>query len=301
MKLFDLHADTAARLFHDRCSFSNPTLHLSLADVGAFESHTQVFACFTRPHLTDEAGYYAFLGMRAQLLAELAKQQNAPITPILAVEDARILGTSRRRLLSLHRAGVRIITLLWKGETQLGGAFDTDRGLTDFGKALLCDMQRLGIVADASHASEASFWDFAEVLAEGSTPFICSHSNSYKIMPHRRNLTDEQFLHLCKTHALCGISLCTEHLSEKTATRADALRHIEHYLALGGEHTVALGTDFDGIPTTPEGISSCRDLLSLAEDMARVGYPDRLIENVFYKNAEDFFRAHTDVYTEKII
>ena len=51
----------------------------------------------------------------------------------------------------------------------------------------------------------------------------------------------------------------------------------------------------------PDAVLAGDSLATLAEDMARVGYPDRLIENVFYKNAENFFRAHTDVYTEKII
>ena len=193
------------------------------------------------------------------------------------------------------------MTLLWSGETQIGGAWDTDTGLTRFGKAVLGDMQRIGILADASHASDAAFCDIAAISEENGIPFFCSHSNSRKVTAHRRNLTDAQFTHLCRIRSLCGISLCPAHLSEKEAKRADVLRHIEHYLALGGEEVVALGTDFDGIQATPEGLPSCRALLSLAEDMARIGYKDELIERIFYKNAEAFFRKHTDVYTEKFI
>ena len=287
MKLFDLHCDTATKLYYSFTPFSSDDLHLSAPDLSVWEDVTQVFACFCRPALSDDAAYYSFFAMRQHLLDTLEHQQNNRLTPILAVEDARLLAGSRERLTRLYDAGVRILTLLWKGETVIGGAFDTNVGLSAFGKDVLADCLTLGISPDVSHASERAFYDVLE--ASGSRPLLASHSNARKIRNHPRNLTDAQFSELIRTGGLCGLSLCPEHLAEGEATSDDLLRHADHYLSLGGEDHIALGTDFDGISATPTDIRRNRDLISLAEKMARIGYSDTLIQKIFWKNAKDFF------------
>ena len=287
MKLFDLHCDTPTKLYHHNIPLTSDALHLSLPDVTLWDDITQVFACFCRPTLSDDAAFCAFFAMRRHLLDTLHRYSPKNLTPILAVEDARLLGRSRDRLPMLHRAGVRIMTLLWRGVTVIGGAFDTTVGLSDFGKDVLSDCLALGIIPDVSHASERSFYD---ILAgcEGHM-LLASHSNSRKIRNHPRNLTDSQFLDLLHTGGLCGLSLCPDHLTDTQATSDDLLRHMEHFLALGGENHIALGTDFDGIDTTPSDITRNRDLFALVEKMARIGYSDSLIHNIFWKNANDFF------------
>ena len=82
------------------------------------------------------------------------------------------------------------------------------------------------------------------------------------------------------------------HLKEDgDADIADVLRHIEHYFSLGGEDTVALGCDFDGISASPRQIRSMYDLPILAEHLARLGYSDCQIEKIFYRNADRFLTA----------
>lgn len=287
MKLFDLHCDTATKLYYDAMPFTSNDLHLSIDDIVQWETLTQVFACFSHPCLSDDAAFYSFFAMCRHLWDTLSRHRSDHITPILSVEDARLLGNSRKRLRALHRAGVRIITLLWRGETVIGGAFDTDVGLSKFGKAVLSDCIELGIIPDVSHASERAFYDILEACAPHM--LLASHSNARKIQNHPRNLTDAQFSDLLHANGLCGLSLCPEHLAEKTATSDDLLRHIEHFLTLGGEDHIALGTDFDGIEATPSDIRRNRDLLTLAEKMARIGYSEALINKFFWKNANDFF------------
>ena len=291
MKLFDLHCDTATKLYYNFTPFTSDDLQLSAPDISLWENVTQVFACFCRPALSDDAAYYSFFAMRQHLIDVLGQAKLNHLTPILAVEDARLLANKKERLSALHNAGVRVLTLLWKGETVIGGAFDTAIGLTAFGKAVLADCRKLGIIPDVSHASERSFYDIAEGV--GNRPLLASHSNAKSVRNHPRNLTDAQFLTLLHSDGLCGLSLCPEHLSEGKASSDDLLRHADHFLGLGGENHIALGTDFDGISDTPTDLRKNRDLITLAEKMLRIGYPDDLIQKIFWKNAKDFFGENT--------
>ena len=224
MRLFDLHADTPSKLFYQSKEFNDPSLHLSAADLPYWESCTQVLAFFCRPGLTDDEAYRDFFTMRADTLAKTAPYE-ARLTPILAVEDARLLGNSIERLAVLAKCGVRILTLLWRGETTIGGAFDTNTGLTAFGKYILKDCFRLGIHPDLSHASEPAFWEAATIAEERQLPILATHSNARALCAHPRNLYDEQFLAIRSSGGLVGLCLCPEHLtSGGTASRRDAIR-----------------------------------------------------------------------------
>ena len=294
MHIFDLHADTPTKLFYQKKNFDDTTLSLSVADVRHWESCTQVMAFFCRECLTDDEAYRAFFAMRADTLSKIAPHRQN-FTPILAVEDARLLGNSRERLPRLAECGVAILTLLWRGETVIGGAFDTNRGLTSFGRDILSDCFDLGIHPDLSHASENAFWEAAETAAARRRPLLATHSNARAVCPHPRNLYDDQFVAIQRGGGLVGLCLCPEHLTAaRDATLADAVRHLEHWLALGGEDTVALGTDFDGIEKTPLGLSRSRDLAALAEELLRLGYREETVRAIFYKNAERYFKIQKE-------
>ncbi len=293
MRLFDLHTDTATRLY-DGLSFSDGSLQASALDLSAFDAVTQVFACFSRPQLSDDLAYSAFFATRKRLFDEI-RPYVGRLTPILAVEDARLLGTSRTRLGRLSDAGVRILTLLWRGETTIGGAYDTQSGLTEFGKGVLADCFGLGILPDASHASEAAFYDIAEGAADRGLPFLATHSNARAVCDHPRNLYDEQYRTVCRSGGLVGLCLYPPHLTERrVATSYDAIAHIEHLLSLGGENSLCLGTDFDGIEETPADIPKMRHLYVLRDRLASLGYSDELIQKIFWKNAEDFFGKYNE-------
>ncbi len=289
MRLFDLHTDTATKLY-DGFSYTDRTLQASSHDLSAFETVGQVFACFSRPALTDDDAYAAFFAMRARLLQEIAPYVGRRLSPILAVEDARLLGNSRARLVHLAEAGVAILTLLWRGESVIGGAYDSERGLTRFGRDVLFDCFRLGMIPDVSHASDASFADIAEGALLMGHPILATHSNARAVCHHKRNLTDEQFLTVCRSGGLVGVCLYPPHLTDrKTASTQDAVAHIEHWLSLGGEDSIALGTDFDGIEETPTDLQRMCHLYRLADRLAALSYKDSLIHKIFWKNAEDFF------------
>ena len=84
------------------------------------------------------------------------------------------------------------MTLTWNGRNELGDGVGVENagGLTEFGKSVLSAMEENDIVADISHASEALFFDVADL---SKRPFIATHSDAKAVCPHKRNLTDEQF------------------------------------------------------------------------------------------------------------
>lgn len=107
------------------------------------------------------------------------------------------------------------------------------------------------MLVDVSHLSEAGFWDVVE-LAE--KPMIASHSNSQAVFFHTRNLTDAQFTAIMEYRGVVGLNAYAAFLGSEQVTSDDLLRHLEHFLALGGRENVALGGDWDGCDQLPGGI-----------------------------------------------
>ena len=119
-------------------------------------------------------------------------------------------------------------------------------------------------------------------------PIVATHSNARSVCAHKRNLTDEQFCAIRDLGGIVGISLCPQHLSTHAPRGKDTvLRHIEHYLALGGENTVCLGADLDGTDL-PSGFRGIEDIASIADAMQAAGYGEELIEKITFGNAKRF-------------
>ncbi len=273
LSYFDLHCDT----LYER--FMRPSTPKHLDCEGDFLKRKQIYAVWSDHKLTHDVMYENFFGI-AKLLPEGGR---------LAVEGGELLGDDITRLDALSAYDLAYFTLVWADSCPIGGAWNTDEGLTDFGAAVVRRLLELDITPDVSHASERMFWDVAALTDR----FIATHSNSRAVCDHRRNLTDEQFCHIRDKGGVVGISMCPHHLSEKgSADQTDVMRHIEHYMSLGGEGTVCLGCDFDGITETPEGLGSPAELYKLADEMAKAGYGDSLINAVFYENANNYFKGN---------
>jgi membrane dipeptidase len=309
MKLFDLHCDTATRLLGENQGLFENNLHISLNRSEYLENYAQVMAIWTNHKLTDEQGYERFFEVIENLDNEVLKNKDivervsssnqliscidANKTPfILAVEDARILGNDISRLDVLYSHGVRLLTLNWYGETCIGGAHDTDIGLSDFGILTVKKCFDLGIIPDISHSSFKGAKITLELAKESNKPIVASHSDSYAINQHTRNLKDEDFQDICNLGGLVGINLCPAHLSSRnSADIHDIIKHIEHYLALGGENTLSMGGDLDGT-NLPEGFSGIEDFYKISNEMQRLNYSDELIDKIMYKNAFEFFKRN---------
>ncbi len=308
LSLFDTHCDTAFELYHRHVHLdANEGCHVSLEKVSDYEAYAQYYAVWSNRRLDDEACWQDFLKITANFKAELSRipdravQVTSPAqleatvregkhAAILAVEDARLTAGRLERLDELKALGVKYLTLLWGGDTCIGGSHNTQNGLTEYGKALSRRCFELGLVPDVSHASEQSVDDLIPIAYEHGKPFIATHSNAHAVYGHTRNLRDRHFSVIKELGGIVGVSLCPSHLTDdsvRPATAEDVFAHIDYYLSLGGEDMVGFGADWDGT-NLPEGFTGVNDLTQVAEIMARHNYSEELIHKLYWKNFYDF-------------
>ncbi len=301
--VFDAHADTLTKL-SEKESLENFGGMINAKMLRTFPGYVQVFAAYI-----DEK--YKNPLARAMEIADIFHRETAKcgIVPIfdggtlsrtieeggvgaiLSMEDGRGLCGSLSVLRMLYRLGFRLITLTWNGENELGqGAVGSEgKGLTPFGKEAVSEMNRLGMAVDVSHLSEGGFWDTLEISKK---PIIASHSNAKAVFHHPRNLSDEQIHALIHSGGGIGINFYTVFLNgTNKADINDVIRHIEHILSLGGEDALGIGSDFDGIPSAPDGLGTARGIHTLFDTLSRLGYTEELIEKIAFKNFARIFKS----------
>ncbi len=300
--LADLHCDTPYELYLRSESFFENSLAVSNRYTNVYSEYWQVAAIWSQKELDNDSAYARFFEIAKYFKNDVLSSKDISIyngrytaskkTFILSVEDARILNGDINRLNALYAEGVRIITLLWRGCTCIGGSFDTSSGLTEFGKKTVRKCIELGIVPDISHASEQSAYDVFEMCGD-SFPVIASHSCSAAVYDHPRNITDGQFAHISASGGLVGINLYLEPLGLTVGDAAvpSILKHIEHFLSIGGEDIVAFGCDFDGTDA-PLDLPNVSSLTVIAEEMLRLNYSEAIVKKLFYKNAKNFIKKY---------
>lgn len=303
MKLFDLHCDTLYRAFFENGGLFNNDFHISFDRIDSIEPYIQCMAVWVPDEFRNKNAIQLFENCRKKLNDEL-KDTNIKIIysqddiieieskkskgVVLTVEGGAVLGGKLENVDYLAECGVKIMTLTWNGNCELGDGIGVKgaKGLTDFGKSVVAKMEQNSIVVDVSHSSVPMFYDVAELSTK---PFCATHSNSKQICPHRRNLTDEQFSIIRDKGGIVGLNLSRGFLreDEDKACMLDVLRHAEHFLSLGGEKTLAIGTDFDGtdIPIDMTGIESMNKLYEL---FLKHNYNEKLLEDIFFNNARNF-------------
>lgn len=208
------------------------------------------------------------------------------IAALLSIEGADLINCDAAKIETAAQWGVRFLNPVWNRANALSGTNleDSDRGLSKQGREFVCELYRNGIYPDVSHLSDRGFWDLVEM---GEGPMIASHSNARAICPHRRNLTDEQFCAIRDSGGVVGINLYLSFVGEPTM---DALvRHVEHFLNLGGEKTLCLGGDLDGCEVLAAGIDGVQDIPKLYAALRDRGYSAELLEDIFWNNLRRMF------------
>ncbi len=264
--------------------------------------------------------------------------QSGRIAVVLAVENGMAIENDLGNLERLHALGVRYMTLTHTSSHEWciscednEPAFD---GLTDFGREVIAEMNRLGIMVDVSHISVRAF---EEVVRASKQPVIASHSCALAICSHQRNLSDEQLRALADNGGMTGINFCGDFLSEdcrrrseeflgehvkeawdmsslymseddgevyerKMAEYAPVLKgwekaiaevrpsvgtvvdHIDHVVDLIGADHVGLGSDFDGITFTPQGLADCSEIPNITRELIVRGYSENDIKKILGGN-----------------
>lgn len=218
---------------------------------------------------------------------------------IVSVEGGEAIGTSLPLLRALYALGVRAMGLTWNQRNAIADGAGESRangGLTEFGREVVGEMNRLGMVVDVSHLCERSFWD---VLHTSRQPVVASHSNARALCDHVRNLRDEQIRALAAGGGVMGINFFANFLDAEPE-RADVGRvcdHIDHICGLVGPEHVGLGSDFDGISRPPAGLEDCRRMPAITEELQRRGYRDADVRAIL---GDNFLRVFGEVWAQGV-
>lgn len=217
------------------------------------------------------------------------------LSSLLLLEGADPLRTPDD-LPAWHEAGLRIVGLAWK-RTRYAGGTGAPGPLTPEGVELVRHLDAFGIIHDASHLAEESFW---QLLDCSPGPVIASHSNCRAIVPTDRQLSDNMIRAIVERGGVIGINffdkflLAPDEYGRRRATLADVVRHANHICDITGDtRHVGLGTDMDGglgRNEIPEEIATSADLPKLAHALARAGYSPDDIAGIMGGNWLNFFR-----------
>ncbi len=205
---------------------------------------------------------------------------------LLAIEEGGAIDGSLEALRCLYELGVRAMTLTWSNRNDIADGINeeaTGSGLTLFGKQVVAEMNRLGMLVDVSHISTAGFWS---VIETSTKPIIATHSNAKSLCSHPRNLNDEQIKALAQNGGLAGITFAGQFLEEdwSNACIESVYKHIDYMLNLiGNDDHIGFGSDFDGISHPPYNIQGVQDYKPLIEYLSKY-YSDETINKITHQN-----------------
>ena len=305
MKLVDFHCDTILRLIEngeDTGLWEN-NLSVDIQKLRKGDVAAQFFALYVDMAKT-QTPLETCLTMLDRFYLELEKNRDhirlatcykefldngtaGKISAFLTIEEGATLQGKLSNLRNFHRLGVRLITLSWNYPNEIGfpNAKEEcrEKGLTEFGQEVVCEMNRLGVLIDVSHLSDGGFYDVARLSKQ---PFVASHSNARAITGHARNLTDDMIRVLAEKGGVTGINFAKQFLGEdpELSRIADMVRHIKYIRDIGGIEVLAVGTDFDGIKPRQE-IANSGEMGKLADSLAADGFTETEIEKIFHQNA----------------
>ena len=228
------------------------------------------------------------------------KMQDLGTGILLTIEDGGVMGGEMQKLYRAYEDGVRLVTLTWNHENEIGYPNSTDRdimqkGLKPFGFEVLEEMNRLGMVIDVSHLSDGGFLNVAEFVKKTGMPFVASHSNARAITAHPRNLPDMYIRKLSEAGGVMGLNFASHFLSDTQppdgeSRICDMVTHILHIRKIAGSEVLAIGSDFDGVESRME-IDSPAKMVMLYETLHQTGLSEDELEKIFYKNAQRVLTA----------
>lgn len=332
MKVIDMHCDTIGGMFMRSARgkteehIGKNNMNIDLEKMAKGDYMAQCFAMFVPFNV--ENPFETCMGMIDRFYTEMEahpneiaiarnyqdlvkNQKNGKMSAILTIEEGGVTKGNLAYLRDFYRLGVRMITLTWNFENGVGHPNftrpdnqnekpdfktpNTKDGLTPYGIEMVQEMNRLGIIIDVSHLSDAGFYD---VLKYTSGPFVASHSNARAVCPHVRNMTDDMIYKLAERGGVMGINYCADFLreakdgEENFSYIADMVKHIQHIVQVGGIDCVGLGSDFDGIDQNLE-MKDASYLPQLAQALSEAGFSEEEIEKIFYKNVLRVFKEVT--------
>ena len=206
------------------------------------------------------------------------------VAAMLSIEGADVIEGELAMLRVFHRLGVRMVGLVHSLRNLLAdGVADrrTGGGLSELGVQAVEEMDRLGVIVDVSHINDAGFWDVMEV-ARG--PVVASHSNCREVCDHPRNMTDEMIVALAEGGGVMGMNFAPSFVHATDPSVGTLVDHIDHVVKLVGPDHVGLGSDFDGIPSTPVGLEDVTKMPNITSELVERGYGEEDVRKILGGN-----------------
>ncbi|HYL75033.1 MAG TPA: dipeptidase [Bryobacteraceae bacterium] len=253
--------------------------------------------------------------------------KSGKIAAVLTLEGGHQIADDLAVLRMYQRMGIRAMTLThFRNNNWADSSTDKPEhnGLTDFGKQVVREMNRIGMMVDISHVSDKTFYD---ALAVSTKPVIASHSSCRALADIPRNMTDDMLRALAKNGGVIGINFGAGFLNQQdakslmesitgmaslepnltgkalddyaakdfekenwstpraaNATLDDVVAHIDHVVKIAGIDHVGIGTDFDGIPDVPKGLEDASKMPALVAALRKHGYSDADVQKIMGGN-----------------
>ncbi|HEX7961650.1 MAG TPA: dipeptidase, partial [Terriglobales bacterium] len=270
--------------------------------------------------------------------------KSGKIAALMGIEGGHAIEDSLSALRQFYRLGVRYMTLTHSNTNNWADSSGDvnnpnvkhHNGLTDFGKEVVREMNRLGMMVDISHVSDKTFYN---ALLASRAPVIASHSSARALTNHPRNMTDDMLRAVARNGGVVMVNFYSAFVDENYRQQYDAMKkereaalkeveekykdadpatryrendkaskewaakiprpplkslidHIDHVAKVAGIDHVGLGSDFDGIPSSPEGMDSAADLPKITQALLERGYNQTQIRKILGGN---FMRVFADV------
>lgn len=256
------------------------------------------------------------------------------IAAVLTIEGGHQIADDLAVLRLYRRLGILSMTLTHfrsNGWADSATSPPEHNGLTEFGKSVVREMNRIGMIVDVSHVSDKTFFD---ALAASTKPVIASHSSCRALTNFPRNMSDEMLRALAINGGVVGVNFFSAYLTERdadlahkiittqntrepdltgaaldayavkewhesgeahpvvgTATIDDAVACIDHAVKIAGIDHVGIGSDFDGIPVLTQGLEDVSKMPALTAALLRKGYSERDVRKIMGENFLRVIRA----------
>lgn len=319
MKYIDMHCDTVAEMYYRKRDgkpyglYENDQ-HVDIKKMLGGDCMVQCFAAFVDLH--RDKNPFEYVNTLIDLFFEQVQanskyirhvtnteqikenSDNGILSALLTVEEGGVIENDISRVQKLYDRGVRMMNFTWNYVNTLStpngfnpetgnSTLETHDGLTPLGFEYLSELERLGIIADISHISDAGLWD---VLKAAKKPFVASHSNCRALCDNARNLDDDMLRAMAEHGCVAGINFCSPFIHTHTSTEdygvsaERAINHVVHMINVAGEDFPAIGTDFDGVDSFNLEIKNSSYMPLLEKEMRKRGLTENQIEKVMYKN-----------------
>lgn len=342
MFVLDSHCDTPSQIIRLRnLSADNPYAHVDFPKLRKGGVDAAFFALYTSGTMAPDAATRYALEMLAGVYDAVEADSNVELafsvsealankaagktSIMIGMENGLPIQENLGLLRMFYRMGVRYMTLTHNTDNQICDSAAQGKkwhGLSPFGRQVVAEMNRLGMVVDLAHASDETFYD---CIRCSKAPVVSTHSCCRALASHRRNMTDDMLKALAANGGVIQINFYPLFLSDEFASvldksgldpKADAVEsefikdpsspekykawvdvqlelealkrpsykvvvdHIDHAVQVAGIDHVGIGSDFDGINVTPEGLENASKMPIIFEEMRRRGYSESDIEKV---------------------